>query len=122
MKLINQLLAAINSAAAAEAFQLANAANVDITEAAAMLAAGWGGSTMAARSAPITAGRSFANSGAPIRNFVKDIGIVTKLGQELGLAMPLSSETQALISATNDIDPDYDIAGIIEVLEAEARA
>ena len=117
MKLINQLLVAVNTAGAAEAFQLANSAHVDINAAAELLEVSWGGSTMVSRSAPITADRSFANSAAPIRNLVKDIGIITSLGKEIGLALPLSEAAEALINETNSIDPDYDIAGMLEALE-----
>ena len=121
MKLINQLLVAVNTAGAAEAFQLANSAQVDINAAAELLAVSWGGSTMMSRSAPITADRSFADSAAPIRNLVKDIGIITALGNEIGLELPLSEAAEALIKETHDIDPDYDIAGMLEALERRAE-
>jgi 3-hydroxyisobutyrate dehydrogenase-like beta-hydroxyacid dehydrogenase len=121
MKLINQLLVAVNTAGAAEAFQLANSAQVDISEAAKLLEVSWGGSTMLSRSAPITADRSFANSAAPIRNLVKDIGIITSLGREAGLALPLSEAAETLINETYDIDPDYDIAGMLEALERRSE-
>lgn len=121
MKLINQLLVSVNTVAAAEAFQLANAANLDINAAAELLSVSWGGSAMVARSAPITAERKFANSAAPIRNLVKDIGIITDLSRDLGIALPLSQVAQEIILETNQIDPNYDIAGTIETLEKRGK-
>ena len=117
MKLVNQLLVSVNVCAAAEAFHLANAAGLDLEAAARVLEVSWGQSRMAERSAPITAARDFEDSGAPIRNLVKDIGIITALSDDLGIALPLSRAAQRLIDETNAFDPGYDIAGTIRTLE-----
>ena len=117
MKLVNQLLVSVNVCAAAEAFHLANAAGLDVEAATRVLEVSWGQSRMAERSAPITATREFEASGAPIRNLVKDIAIITALSDDLGIALPLSHAAQRLIDETNAFDPDYDIAGTIRALE-----
>ena len=93
MKLINQTLVAIHSVAAAEAFALADAAGVDIELAVDVLSVSWGQSTMVERNGPITAARDFENSAAPARNLVKDIGIITKLADDMKLAMPTMRES-----------------------------
>ncbi len=90
MKLINQLLVAVNTVAAAEAFALANSAGVDIQIAADLLAVSWGGSTMVDRSAPITVSRDFADSAAPVRNLDKDMGIIKQFATDEGLSLELA--------------------------------
>lgn len=122
MKLVNQLLVSVNVCAAAEAFHLANAAGLDLEEAARVLEVSWGQSRMAERSAPITAARDFEESGAPVRNLVKDIGIITALSDDLGIALPLSRAAQRLIEETSAFDPQYDIAGTIRTLEERGSA
>ncbi len=118
MKLINQLLVGINTAAAAEAFALANAANVDITTAAELLKVSFGGSTMAARSAPITIERSFDDSGAPVRALAKDMGIIVEFAKSQGLALQLAQHSEGMFAELmRQGKPNYDIAGVIEIVE-----
>jgi len=118
MKLINQLLVSVHACAAGEAFLLANKAGLDIQAAADLLGVSWGGSTMIERNAPIVKSRAFEASGAPVRLFVKDIGIITKLGRDLGIALPLSQVAQELINETSDtFGEDYDVSAPFLVLE-----
>ena len=118
MKLINQLLVSIHTCAAGEAFLLAERAGLDIQAAADLLGVSWGGSTMIERNAPIVMSREFAGSGAPVRLFTKDIGIVTKLGRDLGIALPLSNLAQELINETSDtFGDDYDVSAPFLILE-----
>ena len=118
MKLINQLLVSIHTCAAGEAFLLANKAGLDIQAAADLLEVSWGGSAMIERNAPIVKSRAFEGSGAPVRLFVKDIGIITKLGQDLGIALPLSRIAQELINETSEtFGEDYDVSAPFLVLE-----
>ncbi|MBI4306726.1 MAG: NAD(P)-dependent oxidoreductase [Chloroflexi bacterium] len=118
MKLINQLLVTVNVCAAAEAFQLANKAGIDINEAASVLAASWGQSRMVERSAPITAARNFERSAAPVRNLVKDIGIIVDLSSKMGFALPLSKVAQELIQETRDLGfGEGDISAVLLALE-----
>ncbi len=118
MKLINQLLVGVNTVAAAEAFALANAASVDIATAAELLRVSWGGSTMADRSAPITAERDFPNSGAPVRNLNKDMSIIVEYAKSEGLALELSERSYAMYAEMMEQGKsDYDIAAVLEVVE-----
>ena len=118
MKLINQLLVSIHTCAAGEAFLLAERAGLDIQAAADLLGVSWGGSTMIERNAPIVKSREFAESGAPVRLFTKDIGIITKLGQDLGLHMPMAGLAQELIDETSDtFGDDYDVSAPFLILE-----
>lgn len=122
MKLINQLLVSVNVCAAAEAYSLANKAGIDINEAASLLSASFGQSRMVERSAPITAKRDFGKSAAPVRNLVKDIGIIVDLAKQLNLALPLSSTAKQVIEETRDLGyGEGDIAAVIVALEKRAE-
>lgn len=122
MKLINQLLVGINTAAAAEAFALANAASVDIMTAAELLKVSWGGSVMADRSAPITARRAFPNSGAPVRNLNKDMSIIVEFAKSEGLALDLAAHSLGMYARLiEEGKSDYDIAAVLEVVEERSR-
>ncbi len=87
-----------------------------------MLSASWGQSTMVERNGPITAARDFEHSAAPVRNLVKDLGIITELAGEMGLSMPATIESvkvfDDLVSAGYS---EGDISGALLVLERRAR-
>ena len=118
MKLINQLLVGINNAAAAEAFVLANAAQVDIMAAAELLKVSWGGSVMVERAAPIVAKRAFPNSGAPVRLLNKDLNIIVNFAKAEGLALELAEHSLGLYGDLMQQGKiEYDVAGILEVVE-----
>lgn len=118
MKLINQLLVGINTAAAAEAFALANAASVDITTAAELLNVSFGGSVMANRSAPITVERRFPDSGAPVRNLNKDLSIIVDYAKSEGLALELAEHSYRMYAELMaQGKSDYDIAAVLEIVE-----
>ena len=122
MKLINQLLVGVNTAAAAEAFALANSAGVDIQTATDLLGVSWGGSTMVTRSGPITAERKFADSAAPVRNLDKDLGIIKQFAEAEGLALDLALKSQDMFHTLMEQGkPDYDIAGVLEIIEQRSK-
>ena len=108
--------------AAAEAFALANSAGVDITVAADLLAVSWGGSTMVARSAPITAARDFENSAAPVRNLDKDMGIIKQLASDEGLALDLAVQVQRMFAEMiAQGKNEHDIAAVLEIIEERSN-
>jgi len=118
MKLINQLLVAVNTVAAAEAFALANSAGVDIQIAADLLAVSWGGSTMVDRSAPITVSRDFADSAAPVRNLDKDMGIIKQLATDEGLSLELALKSYEMFhTMLEQGNNEHDIAAVLEIIE-----
>ncbi|MDA1256638.1 MAG: NAD(P)-dependent oxidoreductase [Chloroflexi bacterium] len=118
MKLINQLLTCVHTVAAAEAFNLANAVGVDIRKATDMLQKSFGGSAMVGRSGPITADRKFENSGAAMRNLIKDIGIVMSMAEEMKLAMPTGQAAADILYEGRDTGlSDLDIAATIIPIE-----
>jgi 3-hydroxyisobutyrate dehydrogenase-like beta-hydroxyacid dehydrogenase len=118
MKLINQLLLCVHIVAAAEAFNLANNAGVDIRKATDLLQKSLGGSAVVGRSGPITADRDFENSGAPIRNVIKDIGIIMSMADEMKLAMPTARAAAEIIYEGRDAGlSELDIAATIIPIE-----
>jgi len=122
MKLINQLLVAVNTVAAAEAFALANSAGVDIQIAADLLGVSWGGSTMVERSAPITVSRDFADSAAPVRNLDKDMGIIKQLATDEGLSLELALKSYEMFhTMLEQGNNEHDIAGVLEIIEERSN-
>jgi len=108
--------------AAAEAFALANSAGIDITAAADLLTVSWGNSVMAARSAPITATRDFANSAAPVRNLDKDMGIIKDLARDEGLSLELALKSYEMFHhMIEQGNTEHDIAGVLEIIEERSK-
>ncbi|MFL2664648.1 MAG: NAD(P)-dependent oxidoreductase [Dehalococcoidia bacterium] len=122
MKLINQLLVGVNTVASAEAFAFANKVGVDIEVASELLDVSWGGSKMVERSAPITKGRNFPNSSAPVRNLNKDLGIINEFANLNNLSLDLTKKSLDMFSELmNDNKSEYDIAGVIEIIEKNSN-
>ena len=118
MKLINQLLTCVHTVAAAEAFNLANNAGVDIRKATDLLQKSFGGSAMVGRSGPITADRDFENSGAAMRNLIKDIGIIMSMADDMKLSMPTGRAAADILFEGRDSGlSDLDIAATIIPIE-----
>ena len=121
MKLINQLLTCIHTVAAAEAFNLANSTGVDILKATDLLQKSFGGSTMVGRSGSITAARDFENSGAPMRNLIKDIGIIMTMADEMKLSLPTGTAAAEILYEGRDTGlSDHDIAAAIVPIETHS--
>ena len=100
MKLVNQLLVSTNTVAAAEAFVLAEQSGVNLSAAIDILSTSWGRSTMIERNGPITVNKEFENSPAPLRNLVKDIGIIKDLTDQLGLKLPVTMASSDVVDET----------------------
>ena len=118
MKLINQLLTAVHTTAAAEAISLANAVGITINDAMEILSVSFGNSKMLERSAPIIRDKTYTESLAPARNLNKDIHIITELANDLNLNLPLIKSTKVLFDEYKKMGKDMeDIAGIIQLFE-----
>ena len=120
MKLINQLLTAVHTTAAAEALALTNATNVDIDSAMEILMVSFGFSSMLERCAPIIRDRKFKGSPVPARNIHKDITIIDQLGKDLSINLPLTKTSKKLYDELKvDGKEMDDMAGIIQVIEKD---
>ena len=118
MKLINQLLTAVHTTAAAEAISLANAVGITINDAMEILSVSFGNSKMLDRSAPIIRDKTYTESLAPARNLNKDIHIITELANDLNLNLPLIKSTKVLFDEYKNMGKEMeDIAGIIQLFE-----
>ena len=118
MKLINQLLTAVHTTAAAEAISLANAVGITINDAMEILSVSFGNSKMLERSAPIIRDKTYTESSAPARNLNKDIHIITELANDLNLNLPLIKSTKVLFDEYKNMGKEMeDIAGIIQLFE-----
>ena len=104
MKLVNQLLVSTNTVAAAEAFVLAEQSGVNLNAAIDILSTSWGRSTMIERNGPITVNKEFENSPAPLRNLVKDLGIIKELTSELGLKLPVTMASSDVVDETMELN------------------
>ncbi len=118
MKLINQLLTAVNTTAAAEAMSLANSVGISIDDAMEILSVSFGNSKMLERSAPIIKDETYSESSAPARNLIKDINIITELANNFNLNLPLIESTKTLYDQYKKTGKEMeDIAGIIQLFE-----
>lgn len=120
MKLINQLLTAVHTTAAAEALALTNATNVDIDSAMEILQVSFGFSRMLERCAPIIRDREFEGSSVPARNIHKDISIIDQLGKDLSVNLPLTKTSKKLYDELKKDGKEMDdMAGIIQIIEKQ---
>lgn len=95
MKTINQLLAGVHIAAAAEALALANGFGMDLAEVHRVIQSCAGNSWMFAnRGAHVVEGDYTPHSAVDI--FVKDLGIVTDAAQAAGMPTPMSDTALSL--------------------------
>ncbi|MHA6799209.1 NAD(P)-dependent oxidoreductase [Bounagaea algeriensis] len=99
LKAINQLLAGVHIAAAAEAVALARELGLDPAVVVDSLGEGAAGSFMLRDRGPRML-ESYTEGGAPVRSrmdiFVKDMGIVTELARQNRVPAPLSAAAQQL--------------------------
>jgi 3-hydroxyisobutyrate dehydrogenase len=98
MKAVNQLLAGVHIAAAAEAVALARGLGLDAEQVVATLAAGAAGSFMLSDRGPrmLQAYRDGAEVRSRLDIFVKDMGIVTGIGRETHVPLPLAAAAHQL--------------------------
>ena len=86
-KLANQLMVGVNSLACCEALTMARQVGADLEKLQDLLANAWGQSRMLERCGPIIAREGYDEPGAPLRNILKDLSIITRQGKESGLSV-----------------------------------
>lgn len=128
VKLVNQLLVGVHTAAAAEALVFGAKAGADPQVLLDVIGSSFGGSTMLNRNTPLVIQRKF-DPATSIRLILKDLGVIRELGSELdtrllmtGLAEQLFIEARAQGLQDNDMSamviPLEKIAGM-EVRSSE---
>ena len=122
VKLVNQLLVGVHTAAAAEALVFGTKAGADPQVLLDVIGTSFGGSTMLNRNTPLVLQRKF-DPATSIRLILKDLGVIRELGGELdtrllmtALAEQLFIEARGLGYQDNDMSamvlPLENIAGI----------
>ncbi len=101
-KLANQLLVGVHALAACEALTLAWKAGADLGKVMEVLKNSWGQSRVLERSAPRLIAREFGPSAAPARNLLKDLSIIRRLGEELGLDLSAAGAAERALAALID--------------------
>lgn len=121
VKLVNQHLVGIHSLAAAEAMLLGAKSGADPALVFEVVNSGWGQSFMLNRNAPVMLDRDFEGVRTQIRVFLKDLGLVHELAQELGVPTPGADLVRQLLTRANDQGlGDLDGAAIVLPLEDDA--
>ena len=122
IKLLNQLLVTIHSAAAAEALVLAQAAGVDPERALDVLNTSWGASNMLRRNGPVVLDRDFDGARAPLKFLVKDLGLALELADELGVSLPQGRSAGRLLEAAAEQGLlEQDVGALVLPLEKAAQ-
>ncbi len=120
MKLINQLLAGVHIAAAAEAMNLASQLGMDLHRVLEVISKCAGTSWMFENRGPHIADQDFTPL-STVNIFVKDMGIVTEEAATLGVSTPLSNSAQALYQAARDQGlGGEDDSAVVKVLKAQS--
>jgi len=123
LKAVNQLLAGIHIAAAAEAIALAQGAGLDTATVMDYLAQSAGYSWMLGDRGPRMIAGAYTPPKSALAIFVKDLGIVRDLAAATGLTVPLVETALAQFQAAADRGfAGADDSAVIEVVRAEAPA
>jgi len=123
VKLVNNLLVAINIAAAAEAVALGLKAGVDVPLMIKAIANGSGGSTQFAIRAPAMAERRFFPVQGTAGNVRHYFGMISEFADSAGVATPLLDCVAPLFERFTQMGlDDKDVAAMIDVVSALPRA
>ena len=123
VKLVNNLLVAINIAATAEAMALGLKAGVDIDTMIKAIANGSGGSTQFAIRAPWMAERRFTPVQGTVPSLQHYFGMIGDFAESVGVATPLLNAVVPLYERfiAMGFGNNYDVARMIDVLGALPR-
>jgi 3-hydroxyisobutyrate dehydrogenase-like beta-hydroxyacid dehydrogenase len=123
VKLINNLLVAINIAATAEAMALGLKAGVDPQLMIKAIATGSGGSTQFGIRAPWMAERRFTPVQGPVPTLQHYFGMIDDFAASVGVATPILDCVVPLYQRFIDMGfADYDVARMVDVLGALPRS
>src|SRR6201997_3058064 len=123
VKLVNNLLVAINIAATAEAMALGLKAGVDVPLMIKAIATGSGGSTQFAIRAPWMAERRFTPVQGSAGTLAHYFGMIADFADDVGVATPLMDCVVPLYRRCMEMGlGDKDVAAMVDVLSALPRA
>lgn len=120
IKLVNQLLVAINSAAIAEGMVLGTKAGADPHVLFDVLKTSFGGSTMLNRNVPMMLDRNFSG-GTTIDLILKDLGLIDELSGEIGVRTLLGAVARQEFREGKAAGlGDVDLSALVQIIEREA--
>jgi len=123
VKLVNNLLVAINIAATAEAMALGLKAGVDVPLMIKAIATGSGGSTQFGIRAPWMAERRFTPAQGPVGALQHYFSMIDDLAEELGVATPILDSVIPLYQRFMDMGfGEFDVAKMVDVLGSLPRS
>lgn len=121
VKLVNQLLVGVHMLAAAEAMLLGAKSGADPELVFEVVNSGWGQSFMLGRNAPVMLDRDFEGIRTQMQVFLKDLGLIQELSQELDSPIPAGDLVYKLFQqAVSDGLGEKDGAAIVLPLEEQA--
>jgi 3-hydroxyisobutyrate dehydrogenase/2-hydroxy-3-oxopropionate reductase len=117
VKLVNQLLVGVHTAAACEAAVLGVRLGVDLQVILDLVRTSWGSSTMLTRHVPRFMARDFAGA-APIDTLAKDLGLIRAAAAEINMPLFLGALTdQFVMEARSRGMGGEDIAALVRLWE-----
>ena len=120
-KLVNQLLVGVHKVAAAEAMLLAAKSGADPALVFELVNSGWGQSFILGRNAPAMLDRDFEGIRTQVRVFLKDLGLIQEMAQDLETPIPGGDLAYRLFSeAVEQGLGDMDGAAIVLPMEEQA--
>jgi 3-hydroxyisobutyrate dehydrogenase-like beta-hydroxyacid dehydrogenase len=122
LKLVNQLLVSEHLVAAAEAAALIQRLQLPRAVAERVLNAGWGHSTMLARSLPKALTGDFASTGATLQGLVEVQRLVSKLASQSGVRLHTFAATTAAFAEAVDQQHGWDDPAVLVQLCLPAEA
>jgi 3-hydroxyisobutyrate dehydrogenase len=120
IKLVNQLLVAINTAGVAEALVFGMKAGADPQTILEVVGTGFGGSRMLERNTPLVLDRNF-KAGTAVSLIVKDLALINELAGQLGTPLEMGARARELFDRASQAGfGDEDMAGLVRPCEQKA--
>ena len=120
VKLVNQLLVAINMAGVAEALVFGLKAGADPRMILEVVGTGFGGSRMLERTVPLALDRNF-KPGTAVNLIIKDLGLIKQLAVELGTPLQMADRAEEIFLAARAAGlGDDDMSGLVRPNESAA--
>ena len=121
-KLVNQLLVGVHMVAAAEAMLLGAKSGADPALVFELVNSGWGQSFLLGRNAPAMLDRDFEGVRTQLRVFLKDLGLIQEMAQDLETPIAAGDLAYKLLSeAVENGLGDLDSAAIVLPMEEQAQ-
>ena len=120
IKLVNQLLVAINTAGVAEALVFGMKAGANPQTILEVVGTGFGGSRMLERNTPLVLERNF-RAGTPVNVILKDLDLIGRLASQMGVKLEIGECAERIFAAGRDAGfGDEDMAGLVRTYEQAA--